>query len=183
MPGPVSVPGDGSGESYYRLQCAGCHGFYGEGSDNGPALTSQYCASCSELGSLYQKILGEMPATDPSLCGEECAKRISFYIYNGFTDDYVFNGREYYSNLCAGCHGRLGEGDSGPSLQMSVCVDCGDITTLYQKILQDMPKGSAPLCDEACSESVAQYIAEGFKLSPRPMIFLPLARACSQLSK
>lgn len=67
-------------------------------------------------------------------------------------------GYAYFTEQCASCHGKQGEGsDQAPSLIN--CSSCNNnIATLEKRIQDTMPLGSSTDCREDCAKHVAEYI-------------------------
>ncbi len=82
-------PPPASGGSYsdadkaaYDLQCAGCHGVDGAGSEVGPALAA--CANCATASGLANYIRDTMPIGQPGSCDINCASQMATYILAAF---------------------------------------------------------------------------------------------------
>lgn len=59
-----------------------------------------------------------------------------------------------YASMCASCHGEVGEGGSGPTLQGTTLSEAA----LVQAIDARMPLGNATACRGACAVSLAAFI-------------------------
>lgn len=68
------------------------------------------------------------------------------------------NGAILYSENCAVCHGSNGEGGIGPS--HIGCSTCDSISSLSQKIGNDMPPSDPSSCVDDCADDTAAYIFE-----------------------
>ncbi len=157
-----------TGQDYYETQCSSCHGEDGKGGD-APSLRGDKCKTCDKLDKLYLTILDTMPLNDTTSCGEDCAVKTSYYIFNGLKKSSEFTAREYYAGLCSDCHGKIGKGGDAPTLEKGKCETCEDLPSLFTKIVQDMPVGASALCDEECATKVTQYIASDFKEKASPL--------------
>lgn len=75
-----------------------------------------------------------------------------------FSDNIA--GKEYYQQMCSGCHGAEGEGGVGPSLILDdgACKSCSDADSLISSIEQSMPLSDPSQCSGDCAVSVAYYI-------------------------
>ena len=67
-----------------------------------------------------------------------------------------------YARQCAICHGKAGEGTSGPPLRGTTRAR----DTLVNLIDATMPKGDPGRCRGQCAADVADYILAGFKAAP-----------------
>lgn len=69
-------------------------------------------------------------------------------------------GKEFYQQLCSGCHGADGAGGVGPSLILDdgVCKSCSDTDALISSIDLTMPLANPSQCSGECAVSVAYYI-------------------------
>lgn len=93
--------------------------------------------------------------------------------------DRVASGKALYANLCAGCHGGLGEGATGPSLRD---WSKGE-PTLVSIIDQRMPLGDPAKCDGDCPPDIAAYILATFRGAVQCDVPHPLARGLRLLTK
>ncbi len=66
----------------------------------------------------------------------------------------VASGEEQYQKLCAACHGKLGEGATGPKLVPWT----RDTDTLVKLIDDTMPKQDPSRCVDQCAKDVAAFI-------------------------
>jgi mono/diheme cytochrome c family protein len=67
-----------------------------------------------------------------------------------------------YQKLCGSCHGPIGKGGSGPSLNP---WSRGE-EALLDGILGKMPKGAPEKCDAQCAKDIASFILGGFDAQP-----------------
>lgn len=78
---------------------------------------------------------------------------------NGY--DYGSEGAALYTQMCAVCHGEVGEGGIGPRLQDSAMGK----SELASVIDQRMPAADPERCAGDCADKVASFIAEGLTAS------------------
>ncbi|MCB9596506.1 MAG: DUF1592 domain-containing protein [Sandaracinaceae bacterium] len=95
-------------------------------------LSLLLCAGCAESG--LEPLRPTPRAPTPPLSPEEASAR--------------------YAELCASCHGELGEGGLGPRL-VDVAMDHG---ALSQTIDEAMPANDPSLCRDGCAEGLATFI-------------------------
>ncbi|MFQ5605405.1 MAG: c-type cytochrome [bacterium] len=117
------------GEQLYRSRCGTCHGLDGEGGI-GPSLNNQDFLAIASDEFLYKTIVhGRRNTAMPSwsrLSKEEIAsiiavlrrwqktpqRRLSSQKITG----NIENGRQLFTSMCVGCHGRYGQGSVGPAI-------------------------------------------------------------------
>ncbi|MEJ2743852.1 MAG: hypothetical protein P8176_15630, partial [Gammaproteobacteria bacterium] len=141
-------------------------GRLGEG-DSGPALSGDGCGLCSDVASLYTKILQDMPKGGSDLCGETCAEVVSQYIADGFKLSPRPDAARTFAQQCASCHGEAGQGMGDyPALTADVCAQCADAASVTQYVEEFMPQGASDLCVGSCAMLMGDFVANKINSAP-----------------
>ncbi len=140
-----------SGSQLYASQCAICHGGSGQGGA-GPSLQTS-TMSLSQITSVVRNGSGSMGGYSTKLTGSQIDLVSSFTRGLQSTSATTTTvpadagGDTIYAALCAGCHGALGEGGLGPSLQAGQ-MTLEDIVAVITNGAGTMPGYSSQLTQE-----------------------------------
>jgi mono/diheme cytochrome c family protein len=102
-----------TGEEYYQIRCAGCHGFEAEGTERGFQLrrpVDTYAEYVIREGRPGVQFPNTMPAYEPQHLSDTQLTELLDYL-NSFPQPTT--GEELYATYCANCHGIDGRG--GPT--------------------------------------------------------------------
>lgn len=106
--------GNKTGRELYVHYCSSCHGDEALGTSTFPGSIQDY----SPIHSIVRTGRGEMlPLNIP----DSLIDRIQEYLSSFNVDYSSLTGQEYFSRVCAGCHGKAGEGTQrGPEIRNPV---------------------------------------------------------------
>lgn len=151
-----------NGEALYTFYCAGCHGPEAEGAEPFPGSIRSF----SPIHDVVRNGQGEMPAID---IPDDQIAEIQEYLLSFNVDFSKLTGREYYSYVCAGCHGAEGEGTlRGPEIRNPVTgyatwvVRHGRPGVPY--FTDEMPKYD----DDSLSQTQLNEIIAWLRSAPKP---------------
>lgn len=95
--------GSKSGSDLFEIFCSGCHGDSGTGS----SVFAGNIQGQDSIHDIVRKGRGDMEPVD---IPDSIIAKIQGYIGSYQVDLKTVDGRTYYSYICAGCHGAVGEG-------------------------------------------------------------------------
>ncbi|NDJ59473.1 MAG: cytochrome c [Chloroflexi bacterium] len=120
------APDTASGRESFMLRCSGCHGVGGVGTDIAPpfidflALPYEYVEERVRSGPDFMSAFSEDDLPDDELAQivEYIQTELVGRGIRDYTEDELAEGRIYYQETCAECHGSRGQGtnDYGPPL-------------------------------------------------------------------
>lgn len=119
---PPTDPEGVDGSALYTKYCASCHGAHGAGGPGGPVAGTTL--SRAELISITNDGAGSMPSYSGRMTAEEIAAVADFILGLSETGDTSATGpvvvdtlgAHLYAELCAVCHGAVGEGGPGGAI-------------------------------------------------------------------
>jgi mono/diheme cytochrome c family protein len=150
-----------SGSQLYASQCAICHGASGQGGA-GPSLQTS-TMSLSQITSIVRNGSGSMGGYSTKFTSSQIDLVSSFTRSLQSTSATTTTvpagagGDIIYAAMCAGCHGTLGEGGLGPSLQVSRS-SLDDITAVIANGAGTMPSYSSQLTPEQIAAVAAHSV-------------------------
>ncbi len=173
----TTVPGaTANGASVYSSSCSACHGAVGQGG-LGPSLQTSLFGQGATVSVVVSGV-GVMPGFSGSLSQAEIdavsAYSVGLQTSTGSTTSTTttttvpgatVSGRQLYSSSCSACHGAVGQGGLGPSLQTTTFGKGATISVITNGA-GVMPGYSGSLSKEEIS-AVASYSLR-FKSSSAP---------------
>lgn len=163
-----------TGRELFDFYCATCHGLEGAGSSIYPGSIQGFIP----IGPVVREGFGEMPRIGVD---NDAISKIQQYLASLAVDLSTVDGEEYFSRVCASCHGAEGEGTRrGPEIRNPVRDYATYIVRNGRRSVPEYGNDMPSYASDALSESQLTELLDMLSRAPHPTDGLSLYnRFCS----